>query len=150
MRRSALPMVFAATLFVLAGGFVHLREWFEIYRAVPAGVSGAAVVRVGFPLSAAMSLLSAGALVGSLFVLRRWSTRVLIGSVLLQVGSLATLVQTRVGSVFGWSESTWTLGAKQTLAVEIGALACLAAVAVVAFVQPDRRALVPVRVRSSS
>ena len=150
MRRPAFPMILAAALFVLAGGYVHLREWLAFYRDIPAEVTGSAVVRLGFPLNAAASLVLAAGLVASVFVFRRLAPVIVAGSALFQVSSLAVLVQTRTGTVLGWSEASWTLGAKQTLAVEIGALACLAGVAIVAWVQPQRLQPVPVRAHPSS
>ena len=45
-------LIVVAAVFVAAEG-IHLREWLDTYRHVPASVPGAAVVRVGFPVNAA-------------------------------------------------------------------------------------------------
>jgi hypothetical protein len=127
-RPVALPLILSG-LFVAAGGFVHLREWLDTYRHVPASLPGAEVVRVGFVLNAVVSAVLLVALLAALFVGRRAVAVVLASAALFEAGSLATLVQTRRGTVFGWMERGWTLGASQTGAVEIGALCMLAAAA---------------------
>ncbi len=127
MRRDPIaPLVAAASVFVLAGGWIHLREWLDGYRDVPSTVPGAEVVTVGFPVNAAASVLAAGALVVALFLRRRWLPAVVGVTALFQVGSLAVLVLSRRGSFLGWEEPVWTMAAEQTRAVEIGALLCLA------------------------
>jgi hypothetical protein len=93
------------------------------------------VVRLGFPLNAATSLIIAAALVFCALRKSPFAPYVVTGAVLFQMGSLGALIATRTGSLFGWSEPTWTLGANQTLAVEIGALLSLVAVVVAAAVQ---------------
>lgn len=131
-------MMIAAALFVAAGGFVHLREWLDLYRDIPASTPGAAVVRIGFPVNAALSALLSGALLVAAFRGLR-PARYLVGVVLaFQVGSLAALVLSRTGSVFGWSEPIWTRGADQARAVGIGAVICLVAVAAVTAAQQRR------------
>lgn len=137
MRRNSTPLVLAAALFVGAGGFVHLREWLDTYRDVPADAPGAAVVRLGFPLSAGLSVLVVAALVLTAFRLRRLAPFVLIGALLFQAGALAALIVSRTGSLVGWSEEGWTLGADQARAVEIGAMVVLALV--VALAAGERR-----------
>lgn len=128
MRRTTTPLVLAAAMFVGAGGFAHLREWLDTYRDVPADAPGAAVVRVGFPINAGLSVLLVAALVLTVFRFRRFQPYVLVGAILFQAGSLATLILSRTGSLFGWAEPVWTVGADQIRAVEIGALVSLAAV----------------------
>ena len=127
--RFTTPMVVLSAMFIGAGGFVHLREWLDVYREVPASAPGAAVVRIGFPLNAAASLL----LVISLVLVFRRPSRltqpVILAAIAFQAASLATLIATRVGSVFGWSEPTWTPGAEQTRAVEAAAIVALLALA---------------------
>ncbi|HVL93463.1 MAG TPA: hypothetical protein VM264_08970 [Acidimicrobiales bacterium] len=132
MRRTA-PLQLAAAMFVAAGGFVHAREWLNSYRDVPAGAPGAALVRIGFPLNAGLSLLVAAALVVTAFAYRRWAPAVVVGAIAFQAVGLATLIGSRVGTVLGWSEPIWTLGADQTRAVEIGALVVLAGLVAVWF-----------------
>ncbi len=121
------PVTLAAAAFVLAGGYVHLREWLDGYRDVPADAPGAFVVRIGFPVNAALSVVVAGALVVTLFVATRHASKVVAAAALFQAGSLAVLIGTRVGSVLGWMEPTWTPGANQSRALEIGALLALGA-----------------------
>lgn len=125
--RHRAPLVLAAAAFIAAGGYVHAREWLDTYRNVPADAAGAVVVRVGFPLNAGMSLLLAGALVVTLFFGRRFAPWVTVAALVFQATSLAVLIGTRVGSVLGWAEPIWTVGADQTRAAEIGALVALAA-----------------------
>ncbi len=111
--------------FILAGGFIHLREWLDVYRRVPATAPGAAVVRVGLPLNTAASLVIVIALVLVVRRRGRLTQPVIFGALAFQVASLATLIASRVDSVFGWSEPTWTSGADQTRAVELAAIAAL-------------------------
>lgn len=137
MRRTRGPIVLAAAAYILAGGFVHLREWLDLYRHLPASVPGSAVVRLGFPINVALSVMAAGAL---LFTARASISRAwlaVIGSALFQVGSLAAVIRSRMGSLFGWSELGWTRAAKQSLVVEIAALAMLVALGVI--IQLERR-----------
>jgi hypothetical protein len=131
-------MLAVAAMFVVAGGFVHLREWLEIYRDVPAQVPGSLVVRLGFPLNAAASAVIAAALAVCAARRVRFAPQVVVAAVLFQATSLAALIATRTGSLFGWMETGWTVGASQTRAVEIGALVALAAVALLAW--QDRQA----------
>lgn len=131
-------MLAMSALFVAAGGYVHLREWLDLYRHVPADSPGAAVVTVGFPVNAGVSLLFAGALALCAWRPQRLAPLVVGGAALFQLASLALLIATRTGSVLGWTEPSWTPGADQTRAVEIGALISLAAVAAVAVVHRRR------------
>lgn len=138
-------MTIAAALFVAAGGFVHIREWVDLYRDLPAGTPGAAVVRVGFPVNAALSAVIAVALVVAAFRGLRLAGYVVGGALLFQAGSLTVLILSRTGSLFGWAEPVWTRGADQARAVEIGALVCLLAITVVTAAQRRQatRAQVP-------
>jgi hypothetical protein len=120
-------MLLLAAAFVAAGGAVHLREWLDIYRHVPASLPGAAVVRIGFPLNALGSLLFAGALVAAVFTTRRIALAIGAANVGFQAASLGALISSRTGTVFGWMETGWSRGASQTRAVEIGALVVLGA-----------------------
>ena len=133
--RYTAPLLLAAALFVAAGGFVHLREWLDTYRQVPASAAGAAVVRIGFPVNAATSVVVALAL--AFVAIRRMHVRshVVVAAILFQAGSLAALILTRTGSLLGWTEPIWTLGADQSRAVEIGALISLTTVLAVAALQ---------------
>ena len=141
MRRTTTPLVLASAVFIAAGGFIHLREWLETYRDVPSQAPGADLVRVGFPLNAGLSLLVALALVATLVVARRFQLVAVAGAMAFQAGSLAVLIGTRIGTVAGWTEPVWTMGADQTRAVEIGALLCLGALMLVRLV--DGRLTMP-------
>lgn len=122
------PLVALAGVFVAAGGYIHLREWLDTYRDVPASVPGSEVVTIGFPVNVATSIVAVIALAVALLWKTEWLRLVVTGVAVFQAASLAVLVQTRNGSFLGWTEPTWTPGAEQTLAVEIGALVALAAV----------------------
>jgi len=139
MRRLTTPLILIAALFVLAGGYVHLREWQDAYRALPSGVPGRDVVRVGFPINAAMSLVVALGLALTTIRFRRLAPFALVGAVLFQAGSLAAVIISRTGSLFGWMEPIWTLGANQSRALEIGALVNLGIVVAIAAVQRGHR-----------
>lgn len=112
-------------MFVAAGGFVHARDWLGIYRLVPADLAGAAVVRVGFPINVGISALLVVVLMACAVSRSRFTPLVAAGGFLFQAGSLASLILSRTGSLFGWQEPAWTLGADQSRAVEIGALIAL-------------------------
>jgi hypothetical protein len=147
--RPTAPVLTAAAAFVAIGGYVHLREWLESYRHVPAGATGSAVVRIGFPVNAVLSAVLAIALLVCAVGRRRLAPQVVAGAALFQAGSLAVLIATRTGSVFGWAEPIWTRGATQSRAVEIGALVSLAAVATIAGIQRRRSTIAPIPVMSS-
>lgn len=127
--RFTTPMVVLSAMFVGAGGFIHLREWLDVYRQVPANAQGSAVVRIGFPLNAAASLVVVIALVLVFRRRSRLTQPVILAAIAFQAASLATLIATRVGSVFGWSEPSWTPGAEQTRAVEAAAIIALVTLA---------------------
>ncbi|MEY2397476.1 MAG: hypothetical protein QOJ00_650 [Actinomycetota bacterium] len=134
----------SSALFVAAGGYVHFREWFDTYRHLPSNLPGVAVVRVGFPLNAAASVVLVGALLFCALRRSKFSPWVVAAAIVFEVGSLLTLIATRVGNVFGWSEHIWTMGANQTRAVEIGALfALFGVIAVGALTRPLVLATVP-------
>ena len=130
--RPTSPLLLAAALYTLAGGWVHLREWLDVYRDVPATIPGAALVRIGFPLDAGLSLVLGAALVFCALRRSRLTPAVAAATGFMQAGSLAVLIGTRVGTVFGWTEPAWTRGAEQSRAVETGALLMLAAALAVA------------------
>jgi hypothetical protein len=125
-KRATTALILTAAVLILAGGYVHLHEWFQTYRAIPAAVPGAAVVRVGFPLNAATSLAVAGALVATVLHFVRYTVVVIVAAIVFQAASLAALVLSRTGSVFGWTEPVWTPAANQTRVVEVGALIAMA------------------------
>jgi hypothetical protein len=127
MKRTSAPLVIAAAVFVAAGGVIHLREWLDSYRDLPSGVPGAAVVKVGFPVNAAVSAVVAVALVATLFTMRDRAVYVVFAAIAFQAVSLASLIISRTGSLFGWMEPVWTDGANQIRAVEIAALVALVA-----------------------
>lgn len=117
----------AAAVFVLAGGWIHLREWLDTYKDIPAQVPGSFVVRLGFPVDAAVSLVAAAALVfiAVRVVSPRLALLITASTVAFQVSALVVLIATRYGSVFQWNEAEWTPGAQQSLAVELGAVIML-------------------------
>ena len=121
----ATPLVAVAAAFVAAGGWVHLREWLDTYRDIPADAPGAAVVTIGFPIHVVLSVLAVAALAGALVRWQRLLPLAILATALFQAGALASLILTRTGSLLGWSEPVWTRGAEQTRAVEIGALIAL-------------------------
>lgn len=107
------------------------------------------MVRLGFPLNAAASFVLAVALAVLVVHRSRWSPYIVSAAFLLQTSSLAVLIATRTGSVFGWTEPSWTAAANQTRAVEVGALIVLASIPVVARLRDaghrhPRRLLIPV------
>lgn len=115
-----------AAVSLLAGGAIHLVDWLNTYRHLPAEFPGSVVVRVGFPLNAAASLLAAGAIAACMIhPIARNTSVVILAAVGFQVSSLALLIMTRTGTVFGWSEMAWTSGANRTRAAEIAALVAL-------------------------
>jgi hypothetical protein len=135
IRRSN-PLLLVLAAFVAAGGFIHLREWLDTYRNVPAAAPGSAVVRIGFPVNAGLSLALALAIVASVLFVRspRFAAAVVVVTGGFEAASLATLILSRTGSVFGWSEPVWTTGADQSRAVEIGALVVVVAALAYGFV----------------
>lgn len=112
-------------MFTIAGGYVHLREWLDTYRHLPAAVPGAFVVRDGFIVNVGVSVLVSIALVATVVRQNKTTPFVIAGGFLFQAASLITLMASRTSNVFGWNEKGWTLGASQTRAVEIGALLVL-------------------------
>jgi hypothetical protein len=137
MRPTTLLAVMSA-MFIAAGGFIHLTEWLDLYRHVPANSPGADVVRLGFPHNAAASLVLAIAVLLVTWRRSRLTHPVIFTAIAFQVASLALLIATRVGTVFSWTEPSWTPGAEQSRAVEAAAIAALLALAVL--VRGDRRA----------
>src|SRR5205085_8286535 len=127
--RIAPALLALAALYVVAGGYSHLNQWLDGYRNIPAAVPGWWVVRIGFPVSAGTSLIVAAALITAA---ARASLRLpaLVIAAGFELSSLGVLLATRMGSVFGWSEHGWTAGARQTFALELGAMATIALVGV--------------------
>jgi hypothetical protein len=121
----------AAALLVLLGGYVHAREWLDTYRHVPGGVDGAFVVKVGFPVNAATSVVLAVALLACVVRWHRHLPLAVAATFAFEAASLATLILSRTGSVLGWAEPDWTNGANQARMVEVGALLALGALAAV-------------------
>jgi hypothetical protein len=125
LRNAVAVLLLLAAAFVAAGGYVHLREWLQVYRDVPAAVPGAAVVRVGFPVDTVLSTALAGMIVLATLRAPRWITRVVALGIIFEAGALAALVLSRSSSLFGWMEPGWSRGAGQTRAVELGAVLLL-------------------------
>lgn len=135
--RLARPMLLAAAAFTAGGGYVHLAEWLDTYRDVPAEAPGSWLVRIGFPVNTAVSLVAAVALVLAATRLPKLAAPAIVGTFLFQAASLAFLIGSRTGTVLGWTEPIWTPGAERSRALELAAMAALlAAVAI----RPARRA----------
>ena len=135
----------------MAGGYFHLRDWMDLYRHLPSEIPGSAVVRIGFPINVALSAAAAVGLLVSGFAFRALLPYAVGGAIAFQVGSLAALIQSRTGTLFGWSELGWTGSAGQTRAAEIGALAVLGVLMVLMAVThgqfSNRRTPVPATAR---
>ncbi len=129
-RKLTIPLVILSAVFVAAGGYIHLTEWLDVYRDLPSETPGAEVVQVGFPINVAVSVLAVVALGVAAWQLPKLLWIVVAGTFAFQAGSLATLILSRTGSVFGWTEPVWNDAANQTRAVEIGALLSLAGLGV--------------------
>lgn len=145
MHLTRIPLVAAAAALVTAGGWVHLREWLDTYRDVPASSPGSFVVRIGFPVLVVASVALAAALVVAATRAPQLLLPAVAAGLLLETGALVILVATRTGSVLGWAEPIWTRGAEQSRAVEAGALVVLALLA--AQLVAERRQPVPATVR---
>lgn len=118
----------AAAVLVVIGGVLHLNIWRTDYRGskLPGSVPGSFVVKVGFPVNAAASLLLAIALV----VLAERLV-VVIAGVLFEAACILTLVLSRGGGVFGWKEQGWGNKPTSVLVAEIAATVALVVLAAV-------------------
>ena len=152
MHRLPRPMLIAAALYTVAGGYIHIREWLDGYRAVPASAPGSAMVRIGFPLNAGLSLVLAAVLVVAAIRLPRLIVPAALATFAFQAASLAFLIGSRLGTVLGWTEPVWTTAAEQARAVEIGALVTLVvAVLLYRYGSPARPAVLkPAPVRADT
>jgi hypothetical protein len=119
------PMLLAAAAFTAAGGYIHLTEWLDTYRDTPSEAPGSWLVRIGFPVNAAVSAVAVVALVLAATRLPKLAVPAVVGTFLFQAGSLAFLIGSRTGTVLGWTEPIWTPGAEQSRAVEIAAMVAL-------------------------
>lgn len=117
-----------AALFTVANAVIHLREWATTYRQLPGQIPGVWVVKVGFPVQAALALLLAAALVVALLRGHPPLSVVAIAGALFAVGSIGALVLTREASLLGWSERSWAGAPTQAVLVEAVALVALMAV----------------------
>lgn len=115
-----------AAVAVLVGGILHLQIWNKDYKDLPSVVPGGWVVKVGFPVNAAVSVVVAAVLAGVAFgalsVLRRY---VVPAALVLEVLSLAALIQSHRGTFLRYQEQEWDSDAKVVLVVEIGATVAL-------------------------
>ncbi len=145
MVKPALPLTIMSAVPLIAGGALHLRDWSRTYRAVPWEVPGAWVVRIGFPVSAVISVALAVLLVAC--AAKRWSALryVVLGAVAFQASSIAALALSRNGSFLGWTEPVWSAEARQILALEILTIVGLAAVAISMYVGRTRSESTPSR-----
>lgn len=128
----------SAAALVLAGGFIHYGVWQQQYKDLPPQVPGRWVVRTGFPVNVASSLLLAVGLIAvGLPLFARLHRLVVLGALALEAGSIAILVTTRYRAVFGWLEKgDWGTDPKRALVVEILAVVALLTVLVVERVRP--------------
>lgn len=127
MHRLTGTMLFASAAYVVAGGYIHLSEWLDEFRFVPTAAPGAALVRLGFPVNGALSVVLAVVLLAAAVRLPRLVVPAVVVTMAFQAASLAFVIASRIGTVLGWSEPVWTTAAEQTRAVEIAALITLAA-----------------------
>jgi len=127
MRRLTLLLPALAAALVAAGGALHLRDWLRTYRAVPWEVPGAWVVRIGFPVNAAVSVVVGVVLVGAAIRFRQLLGAAIAVAICFQLASIGALVFSRHGGVFGWVEPGWTTQARQILGSEIAAVVVLLA-----------------------
>ncbi|MDQ4131692.1 MAG: hypothetical protein M3179_00440 [Actinomycetota bacterium] len=141
-RPARLPaaLLLAAAAFTAWSGYVHFREWLGFYRKLPASIPGSAVVRVGFPVTAVISAVLAVLLVLCALRRRRLAPYVVGGALLFHAASLAALIVSRNGSLFGWTEATWTGAANATRIAEVAAMVSLfAAMGITAAVRERRQ-----------
>ncbi|MGI8661889.1 MAG: hypothetical protein ACR2LQ_01590 [Acidimicrobiales bacterium] len=124
--RGSTPLRIAGAAFVAAGAYIHMNEWLDTYRHTPSDVPGSWVVRIGFLVDVAISVVAVAALLFTALRRARWATLVAVAVLGFQAGALATLILSRTGSVFQWMEPVWTDAAEQSRAVEIGALVSIA------------------------
>lgn len=119
-------LLFAVSAMTAASGYVHGREWLDTYRDVPSAAPGSWLVRIGFPVHTVTSIALAATLMVVAVTLVRVMWPAVVAAIAFHAASLALVVATRKGSVFGWSEPVWTSGAVQSRALAIGALLGLA------------------------
>ena len=95
---------------VLAGGLIHLQEWFNLIRDVP---------KIGplFLLNVAASVVVAVVL----FVRRGWLG--IVGAIGLSVGTLGGFLVARYASLLDYSEPNWRTTAVLAAVTEVGAVA---------------------------
>jgi hypothetical protein len=111
-----------AALGVGAGGLYHYGVWKDRYKGdlLPDDYPGAWVVKKGFPINAAVSILLALVILafafGAIQVLGRFAVLAALG---VQAGSIVAIVLSRQASIFGWKETGWDTDAKKILVIEI-------------------------------
>lgn len=120
-------LLVSGAVLTAAGAFVHLREWLDTYRDLPAGVPGSWLVRLGFPVYVVIGVVLTAMLLVASVSLGRLVMYVSASAVMFHGVALAMLIASRTGTVFGWTEPQWTTAAEQSRAVEIGALLFLSA-----------------------
>jgi len=115
------PLTLVAAALVLAGGIWHLKLWDDRYRDLPDQIPGVEVVKLGFPVNAAVSVVLAG-----LLLVAGGRLAVLAAAMALEAGSIFALVDARTTVVLGWEDKTWDDDAVGILVLEAVALALLA------------------------
>ncbi len=136
---TAKVLVLAGAVAVALGGILHLRTWNSDYRTIPDGaVPGLWVVKTGFPLNAAVSIVLAALLVAIAFrALGAFRLPILGAALLVQVGSIAAMVASRGPGIFGWKEAGYEGDAIQILVVEV--VGCVLLIAALLLELADRR-----------
>ncbi|MCU1353881.1 MAG: hypothetical protein JWM05_3090 [Acidimicrobiales bacterium] len=129
-----------AAVAVLLGGIWHYQIWDKTYRGLPDQIPGVWVVKQGFPINAASSVLLAALLVATAAgVLSRLRMVVALGALALEASSIVVLVLTRGRGFFRWQEKgDWGHDPKRVLAVE--SIAVVLLLITLAFDTSDRSA----------
>ncbi len=118
-----------SALGVLYGGILHFQIWKSDYKDIPDGaVPGLWVVKKGFPINAAVSVVLAIALLlFAVGVIVRLGKLAVLGAAAVELGSIIALVLSRKASIFGWKETGWDGDAKKVLVTEIVSVVLLVA-----------------------
>lgn len=123
---------------VAAGGVLHVLLWDERYRTadqLPSEVPGAWVVKTGFPVNGALSILLALVLAAFAFgFIIRLGRLAVLGAIALEVGSIVALVLSNGDGFFKWTEKGDS-DSSRVLRLEIAAIVLLVATLLVDMVR---------------
>lgn len=113
---------------VAAGGVLHFLLWDDRYREVPDdAVPGLWVVKQGFPVNGALSILLALVLVAFAFgFIVRLGRLAVLGAIALEVGSIVALLLSNGDGFFKWME-IGDSDSSRILRLEIAAIVLLVA-----------------------